>query len=62
MSENHSIVYNLQPENRYEVALLQGLDLFSNPIKLSITGFEIDSPAKTMLVNKTRSLGIGTNI
>ena len=62
MSDNHSIVYNLQPENRYEVALLHRLDVFVNPLKFSITGFEIDSPSRTMLVNKTRSLGLGTKI
>ena len=46
MFEDHAIVYNLQSENRYEVALLYDILSFTDPTKFSMTGFELKSQAK----------------
>ena len=62
MSGNHAIVYNLQPENRFEVALLHSMETFSDPVRFSITGFQINTKAKTMVVNNRRTMGIGTKL
>ena len=40
MIADHAIVYNLQPENRYEVALIHDILIFEDPIKFNMTGFE----------------------
>ena len=55
--DNHAIVYNLQPENRYEVSLIHGIDKFSDPIKFAMTGFDFRSKEKSLIVNNSHTLG-----
>ena len=55
--ENHAIVFNLQPENRYEVALVQDIHTFQDPIKFAMTGYEFKTKRKRLVVNKNHSLG-----
>ena len=57
MLDNHAIVYNLQPENRYEVNLIHGIDKFDDPIKFAMTGFDYRSKEKSLIVNNSHSLG-----
>ena len=51
MIDNHAIVYNLQPENKYEVALIDDIDAFANPINFCMTGFEMKTRNRTLTVN-----------
>ena len=37
--DNHGIVYNLQDENRYEIAIIGDIDSFDDPISFAHTGF-----------------------
>ena len=39
MLDDHAIVFNLQPENRQEVALIHEIHTFSDPINFNMTGF-----------------------
>lgn len=39
--EEHAIVYNLQPEKRFEVALIDKIETFGDPVLFSMTGFEV---------------------
>ena len=55
--EKHAIVYNLQVENRYEVAMLYEFEEYRDPLKFSMTGFELCTPAKQYATNSTFSLG-----
>ena len=52
MVYNHAIVYNLQPENRFEVDLIYDMDDFLDPIKFCMSGFEYKTHAKSLVVNK----------
>ena len=58
MLEDHAIIYNLQPENRYEVLLIHEIENFDDPIKFGITGFNFVTLKKSLLVNKSLSFGI----
>ena len=57
MYDNQAIVYNLQPENRYEVSLIHGIDKFSDPIKFAMTGFDYKTKEKSLIVNNSHTLG-----
>ena len=57
MVESHAIVYNLQSENRYEVALIKDIECFNDPIKFSMTGFNLKTRAKSFVVNQDCTLG-----
>ena len=37
--DNHGIVYNLQDENQYEIAIIGDIDSFDDPISFAHTGF-----------------------
>lgn len=58
MFDNHAIVYNLQPENKYEVAIMHNIDMYIDPIQFSMTGFFCDTKAKSLTVNHDNSLGV----
>ena len=55
--DDHSIIYNLQTENRFEVALMHDIRNFTDPIKFGMTGFEFKTRAKSLEVNTNNSLG-----
>ena len=38
--DDHTIVYNLQENNRFEVATMHDIRNFTDPIKFAMTGFE----------------------
>ncbi len=54
---NNAIVYDLQPDNRIEVAMLENMESWSDPVKFSATGFDYIAKNKTMVVNAEQTLG-----
>ena len=58
--DDHEMVYNLKDSNFFEVQLLDDDNVFRDPIKFSMTGFECRKPYKSMMVNYNRSLGFQT--
>ena len=55
--DDHTIVYNLQENNRFEVALMHDIMNFTDPIKFGMTGFEFQTISKSLVVNQNNSLG-----
>lgn len=55
--DDHTIVYNLQEHNRFEVALLHDIRNFKDPIKFGMTGFEFQTRTKSLVTNNINSLG-----
>ena len=55
--DDHTIVYNLQEDNRFEVALMHDIRNFTDPIKFGMTGFGFSTRSKTVVTNNNNSLG-----
>lgn len=53
---SHAIVYALQPENRYEVAILTELKDYLDPIGFGYTGFNINTSKVAQISNSDGSL------
>ena len=56
--ENNAIVYNLQPDNRYEVDYLRDINNFQNPVLFSNTGFTLFTFNKTFETNLEHTIGL----
>ena len=54
---NSAIVFDLQAENRYEIATIDYLDNWLDPIKFSMTGFDCKIFSKAFSVNMEQNLG-----
>ena len=54
---NSAIVYDLQPMNRFEIATLDKMDRWLNPVKFSATGFDCKLSYQTFAHNMDLSLG-----
>ena len=56
--ENNAIVYNLQPDNRYEVDYLRDINSFQNPVLFSNTGFTLFTFNKTFETSLEHTIGL----
>ena len=54
---DNAIVYDLQPENKVEVAMIEQISQWTDPVKFSMTGFICQTKNKTLVVNRDQSLG-----
>ena len=54
---DNAIVYDLQPENKVEVAMIEQMSSWTDPVKFSMTGFECQTKNKKLVVNRDQSLG-----
>ena len=59
---NSAIIYDLHAENRREVALLDDIDSWTDPVKFSATGYDYITKHRQLVANLSETLGFENSL